>query len=375
MPAPPGRLFLIRKTLILSARWPSTRAIQTAFGSARVKMWVVATSATATGSTILLMAAKAGTSAAWIPQNIFQKIIIHPDDPNTLWVAAQGPLWSKGGERGVYKTTDGGQTWRQVLSKGPWTGATDLLIDPNNPDRLYAATWQRHRTVATYIGGGPESGIYRSDDGGESWDKLTEGLPKKGVNVGKIGLALSSQKPNVIYAAVELDNRTGGVWRSTNFGASWTKQSDKVSGGTGPHYYQELFTSPHKFDRLYLMNNTTQVSEDGGKTWRAINNEYKHVDDHAIAFRPDDPDYLIVGSDGGLYESYDNEKSWRFIANLPVTQFYKVAADDLEPFYQVYGGTQDNNSQGGPSRTDNRHGIRNSDWFITLFADGHQSAV
>ena len=303
------------------------------------------------------------------------KIIVHPENPNTVWVAAQGPLWSQGGERGVFKTTDGGETWKAVLTNGPWTGATDLLIDPNNPDRLYAATWQRHRTVAAYMGGGPESGIYRSDDGGETWHQLTEGLPKKDVNVGKIGLALSTQQPNVIYAAVELNNRTGGIWRSTNYGASWEKQSDKVSGGTGPHYYQELYTSPHKFDRLYLMNNTTQVSEDGGKTWRGINNTLKHVDDHAIAFRPDDPDYLIVGSDGGLYESYDNEASWRFIDNLPITQFYKVAADDAEPFYQVYGGTQDNNSQGGPSRTDNRHGIRNSDWFITLFADGHQSAI
>ncbi|MEM1434154.1 MAG: glycosyl hydrolase [Pseudomonadota bacterium] len=302
------------------------------------------------------------------------RIIVHPKNPDVLWVAAQGPLWSSGGERGVYKTTDGGRSWRQVLHQGPWTGATDLLIDPRNPDRLYAALWQRQRTVAAYIGGGPESGIYRSEDGGETWTQLTAGLPEEG-NLGKIGLALSPQQPNVLYAAIEQDNRTGGIWRSQDQGASWTKQSDQVSGGTGPHYYQELFTSPHQFDRLYLMNNVTQVSEDGGRTWRPLNNEYKHGDDHAIAFRPDDPDYLLVGSDGGLYESYDNEKSWRFLANLPVTQFYKVAADDREPFYQVYGGTQDNGSQGAPSRTDNRHGIRNSDWFITLYADGHQSAV
>jgi len=319
----------------------------------------------------------AGTS--WTKRGLsksehISKIIVHPKDSQTIWVAAQGPLWSKGGERGVYKSTDGGENWRRVLAAGPWTGATDLLIDPDNPDRLYAATWQRHRTVAAFIGGGPESAIHRSVDGGETWQKLTEGLPSD-VNVGKIGLTLSAQKSNVVYAAIELDNRTGGVWRSVDHGASWEKRSDKVSGGTGPHYYQELYASPHAFDRLYLMNNTTQVSEDGGKTWRAINNEFKHVDDHAIAFRPDDPDYLMIGSDGGLYESYDNEQSWRFIDNLPVTQFYKVAADDSLPFYQVYGGTQDNSSQGGPSRTDNLHGIRNSDWFITLFADGHQSAI
>ena len=301
------------------------------------------------------------------------KIIVHPDDPNTVFVASQGPLWSSGGERGLYKTTDGGENWNNVLSAGEWTGVTDLLMDPRNPDILYAATWQHHRNVAAYVGGGPESGIHMSEDGGETWTELTNGLPEG--NMGKIGLALSPQRPDVLYAAIELDRRTGGVWRSETRGASWTKMSDAVGAGTGPHYYTEIYASPHKFDRVYLVSNTSQVSEDGGKTWRPINNEYKHVDDHAIAFRPDDPDYILVGSDGGLYESYDNEKSWRFIDNLPVTQFYKVAVDDAEPFYFVYGGTQDNSSQGGPSRTDNRHGIRNSDWFITLFADGHQSAI
>ncbi|MEL6371118.1 MAG: glycosyl hydrolase [Pseudomonadota bacterium] len=301
------------------------------------------------------------------------KIIVHPEDPNTVFVAAQGPLWSAGGERGLFKTTDGGATWENILSAGEWTGVTDLAMDPRDPNRLYAATWQHHRTVAAYVGGGPESGIHVSEDGGETWSELTQGLPEG--NVGKIGLAISPQRPDVVYAAIELDRRTGGVWRSETRGASWEKLSDAVGGGTGPHYYTELYASPHKFDRLYLVSNTSQVSDDGGKTWRNINNEYKHVDDHAIAFRPDDPDYILVGSDGGLYESYDGEKSWRFINNLPITQFYKVAVDDTEPFYLIYGGTQDNNSQGGPSRTDNMHGIRNSDWFITLFGDGHQSAI
>ncbi len=300
-------------------------------------------------------------------------IIIHPDDPNTVWVAAQGPLWSPGGQRGVYKTTDGGETWENVLSAGEYTGATDLLIDPRNPDRLYAALWQRHRTVAAYVGGGPESGLYKSEDGGETWEELKTGLPTG--NMGKTGLAISPMQPDVLYAAIELDRREGGVWRSTDRGASWTKMSDQVSGGTGPHYYQELYANPHKFDLIYLVSNTSQISHDGGKTWSDLNNELKHVDDHAIAFRADDPDYIMFGSDGGLYESYDHTKTWRFIDNLPITQFYKVAVDDAEPFYNVYGGTQDNNSQGGPSRTDNRHGIRNSDWFITLFGDGHQSAT
>jgi len=301
------------------------------------------------------------------------KIIVHPKDPNTVWVASQGPLWSAGGERGVFKTTDGGKTWENVLAKGEYTGATDLLIDPRNPDRLYAAMWQHHRTVAAYVGGGPESGLYKSEDGGETWDRLKTGLPQG--NMGKIGMAISPMKPDVVYAAIETDRRGGGIWRSENRGASWTKMSNTVGQGTGPHYYQELYASPHYFDRIYMVSNTSQISNDGGKTFAPLNNELKHVDDHAIAFRPDDPDYILFGSDGGIYESYDHTKTWRFINNLPVTQFYKVAVDDAEPFYFVYGGTQDNNSQGGPSRTDNRHGIRNDDWFVTLFADGHQSAT
>lgn len=301
------------------------------------------------------------------------KIIVHPEDPNTIWVASQGPLWSPGGQRGVFKSSDGGDTWTNTLSSGEYTGATDLVIDPRNPDRLYAAMWQHHRTVAAYIGGGPESGLWKSEDGGETWSELKTGLPKG--NMGKIGLAISPMQPDVLYAAIELDLRKGGVWKSVDRGASWEKKSDMVSGGTGPHYYQELYASPHRFDQIYLVSNTSQISNDGGATWSGLNNEYKHVDDHAIAFRPDDSEYILFGSDGGLYESYDHTKTWRFINNLPVTQFYKVAVDDAEPFYFVYGGTQDNNSQGGPSRTDNVQGIRNSDWFVTLWGDGHQSAT
>ncbi len=300
-------------------------------------------------------------------------ILIHPEDGNTLWVAVQGPLWSSGGERGLYKTTDGGKTWKAVLTAGPWTGVTDVVMDPRNPDRLYAATWQRHRTVAAYMGGGPESGIWRSEDGGESWTRLKEGLPRG--NMGKIGLAISPQNPDVVYAAIELDQRKGGVWKTTNRGASWAKQSDAVGGGTGPHYYQELWASPHHEGRIYLASNYMEWSDDGGKTFRKINVKNMHVDFHAMAFRKDDPDYLIVGVDGGLYESFDHAKTWRFIANLPVTQYYKVAVDDDFPFYNIYGGTQDNNTQGGPSRTDDRAGILNSDWRVILFGDGHQPAT
>lgn len=301
------------------------------------------------------------------------KIVVHPSNPDIVWVAAQGPLWSKGGDRGLYKTVDGGKTWKRVLSAGEWTGVTDVVIDPRDPDRLYAATWQRHRTVAAYVGGGPESGLHRSLDGGETWEKLKQGLPEGAM--GKIGLAISPQNPDVLYAAIELERRTGGVWRSSDRGSSWEKRSATVSGGTGPHYYQELYASPHVFDRIYLADVVIQISEDGGRSFRKMEEAHKHSDNHSLAFRADDPDYLLVGTDGGLYESHDLAKSWRFIDNLPITQFYKVAVDDDAPFYNVYGGTQDNFSQGGPSRTDTANGIRNSDWFVTLFADGHQSAT
>ena len=301
------------------------------------------------------------------------EILIHPENSDIMWVAAQGPLWSPGGERGLYKTTDGGETWELVLSAGEWTGVTDIVMDPRNPDRLVAATWQRHRTVAAYMGGGPESGIHVSDDGGETWREVTTGLPQG--NMGKIGLAISPQDPDILYAAIEQDRRTGGVYRSTNRGESWTRMSDTVSGGTGPHYYQELYAHPHHFERIILVSNITQVSNDGGATFRPLNNDNKHIDDHAIGFHPTDPDYMLVGSDGGLYETLDDEQTWRFISNMPITQFYDIAVDDAEPFYNVYGGTQDNNTQLGPSRTDSRHGIRNSDWEITLFGDGHEPDV
>lgn len=301
------------------------------------------------------------------------KIIIHPTDANIMWVASQGPLWSSGGERGVYKSTDGGNTWKRTLGDAEWVGATDMLIDPRNPDVLYAATWQRHRTVAGYLGGGPGTAIHKSTDGGDTWTKLRNGLP--GSNMGKIGLAISPQNPDVIYAAIELDRRKGGVYKSENNGGSWKKMSDAVSGGTGPHYYQELYASPHKFDHLYLANNYMLESFDGGKTFTQMNESEKHVDNHAVAFRKNDPNYILVGCDGGLYESFDKTKNWKFIDNLPVTQFYKIAVDDAEPFYYVYGGTQDNNTQGAPSRTDNIHGVRNSDWFVVLGGDGHQPAT
>ena len=300
-------------------------------------------------------------------------ILVHPEDSNTVWVAVQGPLWTKGGDRGFFMTTDGGETWEKTLGGGEWTGVTDIKMDPRNPDVLYAATWQHHRTVAAYMGGGPESGIHKSTDGGRTWAQLKTGLPEG--NKGKIGLAISPQNPDVIYAAIELNRREGGVWRSDNRGGSWVKGADAVGGGTGPHYYQEIFASPHQFDRLYLVGPTVQKSEDGGKTFSPMAHPNQHGDMHAIVFHPTDPDYIMMGTDGGLYESFDLGATWRYMENLPVTQYYKLALDDAEPFYNIYGGTQDNNTQGGPSRTDNVHGIRTADWQVVLGGDGHQPAT
>lgn len=301
------------------------------------------------------------------------KIIVHPNNSDIVWIAAQGPLWKKGGDRGVFKTTDGGKTWNAVLTVDDWTGATDLAMDPRNPDVLYAATWQRHRNIAAYMGGGPGSGIYKSTDGGDSWRKLKSGLPDQ--NMGKIGLAISPQNPDVLYAAIELERRTGGIYRSENRGESWKKMSNTVSGATGPHYYQELYADPNQFDRIILVDVRMQVSNDGGKTFTGVKEEFKHSDNHAIVFKKGDPDYMLVGCDGGLYETLDRTESWRFINNLPVTQFYKLALDDSEPFYNIYGGTQDNATEMGPSRTLNANGIDNSDWQVVLGGDGHQPAT
>ena len=300
-------------------------------------------------------------------------IVIDPRDSDVVLVAAQGPLWSPGGERGLYKSSDGGQSWKKVLGGGEYTGVNEVVIDPGNPDVLYASTHQRFRNVAALINGGPESGIHKSTDGGETWRELTVGLPEE--DMGKIGLAISPQRPDVVYATIELADRKGGFYRSADGGETWEKRNDYLSGGTGPHYYQEIVASPHRFDRVYQMDVRMHVTEDGGKTFTQVPEEYKHSDNHALVFDANDPNYLLSGNDGGLYESWDLGKSWKFVANLPVTQFYKVAVDYDEPFYHVIGGTQDNNTQYGPSRTDNVHGIRNGDWEITLFGDGHQPAI
>lgn len=301
------------------------------------------------------------------------KILVDPRDSQTVFAASQGPLWSPGGERGLFKTTDGGETWKNVLSSGEYTGVTDVVMDPENPDVMYAATHQRHRNVWAIVNAGPETGIYKSTDGGDNWNELTKGLPS--ADMGKISLGVSPQHRNVVYATIELAGRTGGFWRSEDYGASWSKVSDFVSGGTGPHYYQELWVDPHRYDVLYQANNSFVRSIDGGRTWDVIEGQYKHVDNHAVAFHPTDKDFLLVGCDGGVYKSYDFCKTYQFCANLPLSQYYKVDVDYDYPFYNVAGGTQDNYSHYGPTRTNRVQGIVNSDWVKTIGGDGHDGAI
>jgi len=301
------------------------------------------------------------------------RILIDPRASNVVYVAAEGPLWSAGGERGLYKSADGGKTWTLSLEISKDTGVASAEIDPSNPDILYAAAYQRRRSVAAFMGGGPESAIYKSEDAGKTWRKLAVGLPAG--DKGKIGLAVSPLDPRIVYATVEAAPDERGFYRSADKGESWEKRNAYISGGTGPHYYQEIFADPNVFDRVWQMDPPLMRSDDGGKSWQRVNEANKHGDNHAMAFVPGDPDYILNGSDGGVYESRDGAKTWRFFENLPVTQFYKLALDNALPFYNISGGAQDNGSQLGPSRTLNAHGIGNMDWVITYGADGYATAI
>lgn len=298
------------------------------------------------------------------------EVVVHPQNSNIIWVAAYGSHRKPGGERGIFRSKDGGETWEQVLKISDYTGCWQLHIDPRDPNTLYAVAHQRQRHEYTIVSGGDESGIYKTTDGGDTWNKLKGGLPQK--DVGRIGMDISPVNPDVLYAVVHA-KKDRGIYKSTDRGASWTKQSSYET--SYPFYLQNIVCDPKNIDKLYALDVVNKVSIDGGKTWKTLGESKKHVDNHALWIDPDNTDHLLSGCDGGLYESYDNGKNWNFKSNIPIAEIYKVSTDNAKPFYNVYIGTQDNNSLFGPSRTINSGGITNSDWKFTWGGDGFQSRV
>jgi len=298
------------------------------------------------------------------------RVVVDPRDSKVVYVAAEGPLWGPGGDRGLYKSSDGGKNWKAVLTIGENTGVVDVALDPSNPDVVYAAAYQRRRHVFTLIDGGPESAIYKSTDAGATWNKLKSGLPS--VDMGRIGLAVSPADPNVVYATVEAADGKGGIFRSSDKGATWEKRNEFDQGAM---YYARVVPDPKNVDRIFVMSVQLRESLDGGKTLHKVSEVNHHGDNHALWIDPDDTKHWLLGSDGGMAETWDDAKSWEFKANLPTVQFYDVAVDNALPFYNVCGGTQDNFSWCGPARTRNLNGIVNSDWYVTTGGDGFRSQV
>ena len=297
-------------------------------------------------------------------------IVVDPRDANVVWVAAQGPLWRSGGDRGLYRTTDGGATWERVLHISDDTGIAEVRLHPEDPDTILASAYQRRRHTWTLINGGPESGLHKSTDGGKTWREIKAGLPD--VDKGRMGLCFSPADPDVVYGVLDAARDEGGTFRSTNRGETWEKRSDHAPGGD---YYNEFICDPDNVDRVYSMDTWMQVTHDGGKTFVHVGEKFKHVDNHALWINPDDPRHLRAGCDGGVYETFDRGATWVYFENLPIMQFYRVTVDNSEPFYYIYGGTQDNATLGGPTRSRNPGGITNEDWFITVFGDGFKTVV
>lgn len=297
-------------------------------------------------------------------------IAIDPRDSDVVYVAAEGSAWGPGGDRGLYKTIDGGANWEKVLEISENTGINNVVLDPVDPDVIYATAEQRRRRGFTKIGGGPESGLHISKDAGKTWNKVTKGLPQG--HIGGMGIAVSPVDRNVIFLIIEAQDKSSGFFRSTNRGASFKKMSDHNASG---QYYNEIYADPVDVNTVYSVETVSKVSHDGGKTWKSMGNKGRHVDDHALWIDPKDTNHFIIGGDGGVYETFDKGKNYIFKSNLPVTQFYRVAVDNSEPFYWVYGGTQDNNSFGGPNQNTSRNGVTAGEWKTTLGGDGFWQAI
>jgi photosystem II stability/assembly factor-like uncharacterized protein len=296
------------------------------------------------------------------------RIIVDPVDHDVVYVAALGSLWGPGGDRGVYKTTDGGLTWTHVLKTDADTGATELVMDPGNNKVLYAATYQRRRAAWGFNGGGPGSALWKSADAGRTWTKLTNGVPEGAL--GRIGLDIYRKDPNILYARIEHE-RESGVYRTDDGGATWRKMS---SVNPRPMYFSQIRIDPQTDSRIYVLGVQLHVSDDAGKTFRDDGARSVHVDFHAMWIDPANPSHVILGGDGGVAISYDRSRTWTWLPNLPLGQFYHVSYDLQSP-YTVCGGLQDNNTWCGPSAVRNKDGIGNDEWFIIGGGDGFVGLV
>lgn len=313
----------------------------------------------------------AGTN--WMHMGLTQtktihRILINPTNPDIVYVGTLGSPWGPNVERGVYKTTDGGKSWRKILYINDTTGVADMIMDPSNPNKIIVAMWHHGRKPWTFNSGGTGSGLHITHDGGDSWTKITDkdGLPAG--ELGRIGLAMSTNKPNIIYALVEA--KKNGLYKSVDGGTKWSLVSDRNIGDR-PFYYAELYVDPKNENRIFNLYSSITRSEDGGRTFAPISESMRaiHPDHHAFYIDPNDPDYMLLGNDGGLYLSRDGGYTWQFVSGLPLGQFYHVNVDMQMP-YLVYGGLQDNGTYVGPSSVWKNSGLRNSEWQEVLFGDG-----